>query len=56
MYTIQIAQSGVQSSENEITLKSGLKISKGATVTIYGAYDEKDKTGMPKISATVIEQ
>ncbi|AYY28362.1 hypothetical protein ACS47_19470 [Bacillus cereus] len=56
MYTIQIAQSGVQSNENEITLKSGLKISKGATVTIYGAYDEKDKTGMPKISATVIEQ
>ncbi len=28
MYTIQIAQSGVQSNENEITLKSGLKISK----------------------------
>ncbi|MDA1987463.1 MULTISPECIES: hypothetical protein [Bacillus cereus group] len=55
-YTIQIAQSGVQSNENEITLKSGLKISKGATVTIYGAYDEKDKTGMPKISATIIEQ
>ena len=55
MYNIQIAQSGVQSSENEITLKSGLKISKGATVTIYGAYDERDKTGMPKISATVIE-
>ncbi|ADY19666.1 hypothetical protein P4U05_11250 [Bacillus paranthracis] len=56
MYTIQIAQSGIQSSENEITLKSGLKISKGATVTIYGVYDGKDKTGMPKISATVIEQ
>lgn len=56
MYTIQIVQSGVQSNENEITLKDGMKITKGAKVTIYGAYDEKDKTGMPKISATVIEQ
>ncbi|QWG76138.1 MULTISPECIES: hypothetical protein [Bacillus cereus group] len=56
MYTIQIIQSGVQSNENEITLKNGLKIAKGTTVTIYGAYDEKDKTGTPKISATVIEQ
>ncbi|MFP3415204.1 hypothetical protein SB773_27195 [Bacillus sp. SIMBA_074] len=56
MYTIQIAQSGVQSNESEITLKNGVKITKGTTVTIYGAYDGKDKTGTPKISATVIEQ
>ncbi|EJR56880.1 hypothetical protein IIO_05221 [Bacillus cereus VD115] len=55
MYTIQIVQSGVQSNENEITLKDGMKITKGAKVTIYGAYDEKDKTGTPKISATIIE-
>lgn len=32
------------------------KLKQGATVTIYGVYDGKDKTGMPKISATVIEQ
>ncbi|MEH7460248.1 hypothetical protein V7183_24515 [Bacillus sp. JJ1127] len=55
MYSIQIAQSGVQSNENEIVLKNGLKITKGTAVTIYGAYDGKDKTGMPKISAPLIE-
>ncbi|MGH0852569.1 hypothetical protein [Bacillus cytotoxicus] len=55
MYSIQITQSGVQSKENEIVLKNGLKITKGTTVTVYGVYDGKDKTGLPKISAPLIE-
>ncbi|UNT71726.1 hypothetical protein IQ781_27525 (plasmid) [Bacillus sp. N447-1] len=55
MYTVKVAQSGTKVTENEITLKNGTKLTKGTIVTVYGAYDGKDKTGFPLISSTVIE-
>ncbi|MBT2577403.1 hypothetical protein J7E43_08270 [Bacillus sp. ISL-8] len=56
LYTIQIVQSGIQVSDDKFTLKDNINISKNDKITVFGVFDGKDTSGIPQITATIIEK